>query len=230
MQGDRKMSVDNVPLPGMANDSSAALLTAVVEAVEWKHPTELPTGKRPGQHVIVYPPELDRLQAVLSSERNAWDVAEGQEEACERIVSARDNFEHPPIFFSTDQEELKQYVDPAKIDEWMTTASEIAAGSRRQVPENGPDVMNSESDSDNEQHGDMIMNGYVGISANSNSDPTGSEHHMTTSQAEQPGGTAKESGQRRIGPSAQYGEPEGAIRESTGAGGTKEWAHCEDQK
>jgi hypothetical protein len=37
MQGDRKMSAANVPLPGMANDSSAALLTAVVEAVEWKH-------------------------------------------------------------------------------------------------------------------------------------------------------------------------------------------------
>jgi hypothetical protein len=46
-----------------------------------------------------------------------------------------------------------------KLDEWMTTALQIATGSRRQVPEDGPDVMNSESDSDNEQHGDEIQDG-----------------------------------------------------------------------
>jgi hypothetical protein len=67
----------------------------------------------------------------------------------------------------------------------MTIASQIATGNRRQVPENGPDVMNSESDSDNDQHGDVIMNGYVGISVNANGDATGSEHHMSNSQAEQ---------------------------------------------
>jgi hypothetical protein len=39
-------------------------------------------------------------------------VADGQEEACERIVSARDNFEHPPIFLSTSQEELKHQSAP----------------------------------------------------------------------------------------------------------------------
>jgi hypothetical protein len=162
----------------MENDSSAALLTAVVEAVELRHLIELPDCKRPGQSVIIYPPELDRLQAVLSSERCAGDMADGQEEAFERIVLARESFEHPPIFFSTDQEELKHHVDPSKIDEWMRTASQGATGNRRQVPENGPDVTNSESDSDNEQHGDVIMNGYVGISMNANVDPTGSEHHL----------------------------------------------------
>jgi hypothetical protein len=194
----------------MANDSSAALLTAVVEAVEWKHPIELPTGKRPGQRVVIYPPEFGGLQAVLSSERSAWDVADGQGEACERIISAKDNLEHPPIFFSTNQEELKHHVDPSKINEWMTTESQIATRNRRQVPENGPNVMNSESDSDNEQHGDVIMNGYQGISVNSNGDPIGSEYHMTTSQADQ---------MRRMagGSSAQVDDRGGSSGAQTGA-------------
>jgi hypothetical protein len=46
MQGDRKMSAVNVPLPNMVN--------------EWKHPAENPVGRRPGQRVVIYPPELDR--------------------------------------------------------------------------------------------------------------------------------------------------------------------------
>jgi hypothetical protein len=149
MQGDRKMSAANVPLPGTVNDSSSALLTTVVEAVEWKHPAESPVGKRPGQRVVIYPPVLDRLQVVLSSDRSQWDVADGQEEACERIVSVRNSFERLPLLFSSDQEELKDYVDPSMVGEWMVTASQIATGGRRQVPEDGPDVMNSESDSDN---------------------------------------------------------------------------------
>jgi hypothetical protein len=111
-------------------------------------------------------------------------VADGQEEACERIVSARDEFEHPPIFCATNQEELKHHVDPSKIDEWMTTASQIAIGSRRRVPENGPDVMNSERDSDNEQHGDEILDGHLGIKTDAHGNPLGKEHHMETSQAE----------------------------------------------
>jgi hypothetical protein len=185
MQGDRKMSAGNVPLLDVANDSSAALLTAVVETVKWKHSVELSESMRPGQRVIIYPPELDRLQVVLSLEKSKWDVAGGQEEACERIVAARDSFEHQTIFFSSDQEDLKHHANPTKDAEWMATASQIATGYRRQVPENGPDVMKSESDSDNAQHGDVIPDGYRGISVNVDGDPIGTEHHMETSQADQ---------------------------------------------
>jgi hypothetical protein len=192
MQGDGKMSGANVPLPGLANDSSAALLTAVVEPVEWKHPAEPPTGKRPGQRVVIYPPELDRLQSVLSTDKSQWDVADGPEEACERIASARDSFEHLPLFFTSDQEELKNQVDPSKIDEWMTTAFQIATGGRKQIPEDGPDVMNSERHSDNEQHGDQLPGAYIGIQTNSNGDPLGSAHHMENSQADELRRQAKE--------------------------------------
>jgi hypothetical protein len=182
MQGDRKMSAANVPLPEMANDSDAALLTAVVEAVEWKHPLEPESGPRPGQRVIVYPTELDQLQAVLSTDRSTWNNSDGQGEACERIVSGMDQFEHPPMFFSSNQEELKQQMNTENIDEWMTTASHIATESRRQVIEDGPDVMNSDNDSDNEQHGDEILDGYIGIKTDAHGNPIGKEHHMETSQ------------------------------------------------
>jgi hypothetical protein len=74
-------------------------------------------------------------------------------------------------------------VNPSKIDEWMSTASQIATGGRRQVPEDGPDVINSESDSDNEQHGDQLTGAYIGISTNSNGDPESNVHHMENSQA-----------------------------------------------
>jgi hypothetical protein len=58
MQSDRMMSEANVPLPGMANSTESALLTAVVEAVEWKHPLELPYIPRSGQwkHPLELPP------------------------------------------------------------------------------------------------------------------------------------------------------------------------------
>jgi hypothetical protein len=110
-------------------------------------------------------------------------VADGQEEACERIVSARDSFEHLPIFFTRDQEELKNQVDPSKIDEWMSTASQIATEGRRQVPEDGPDVINSESDLDNERHGDQLTGAYLGIQTDSHGDPKSNEHKMENSQA-----------------------------------------------
>jgi hypothetical protein len=188
-----------------------------VDGVEWKHPIELPTGKRAGQRVVIYPPELDRLQAVLSSERSALDVAVGQEEACERIVSARDNFDHPPMIFSTNQEELKHHVDPSKIDEWTTTSSQIATGSRRQVPKNGPDVMNSESDSDNEQHGDQLDNAYVDIPTDSNGYPKGSGHKVTNDWADQARRTAKgEAAQDKNGQKGPLGGQQAQAAQKSG--------------
>jgi hypothetical protein len=121
-------------------------------------------------------------------------MANGQEEAYERIVSARDQFKHPPMCFSSGQEELKSQMNTEKLDEWMTTTSQIATGNRRPVPENGPDVMNSESDSDEEQHGDEILDGYKGIKTDAHGNPSGKEHHMETNQEDQMRREAKASG------------------------------------
>jgi hypothetical protein len=89
------------------------------------------------------------------------------------------------VLFSSNQEELKQQMDTGNPDEWMTAAPQIATGSRRQVVENGPDVMNSDNDSDDEQHGDEILDGYLGIKTDAHGNPIGKEHHMETSQADQ---------------------------------------------
>jgi hypothetical protein len=45
--------------------------------------------------------------------------------------------------------------------------------------------MNSESDSDNEQHGDEILNGYIGIKTDEHGNPIGKEHHMENRQADE---------------------------------------------
>jgi hypothetical protein len=58
-------------------------------------------------------------------------------------------------------------------------------GIHRKVPEDGPDVMNSDNDSDNEQHGDEIMDGYIGIKTDAHGNPLSKEHQMETSQADQ---------------------------------------------
>jgi hypothetical protein len=52
------------------------------------------------------------------------------------------------------------------------------------VAEDGPDTFNSESDSDSEQHGDVIMDAYVGIKTDSNGNPVSAEHKISSEQAE----------------------------------------------
>jgi hypothetical protein len=141
MQGDRLISATNVPLEGMTNGSTSAVLTAVVEAVEWRHATEFVSdgSKRPGERVVIYPPELDRLGTVLTSKSTNCDLSEGHKIACERILSASDSFEHPPKFFPSDHKNFEGLADPPKVAEWMNLSSQIATAGRRQVAEDGPD-------------------------------------------------------------------------------------------
>jgi hypothetical protein len=58
MQGDRQMTASNVVLEGMANTREAAILSAAVEAVTWKHCLEPDDGPRKGQRVVIYPKEI----------------------------------------------------------------------------------------------------------------------------------------------------------------------------
>jgi hypothetical protein len=125
MQGDRKMTASNFSLHGMTNNSSSAVLSAVVEAVEWKHAAEIPgeDGKRPGKRVVIHPPELNRLQTVLPTEESQRDVADGQDIACERIAAAKESFEHPPKLFPSDHENFEGYAKPPEVAQWMNMSS-----------------------------------------------------------------------------------------------------------
>jgi hypothetical protein len=60
----------------------------------------------------------------------------------------------------------------------------MATVGRRQVAEYGPDTCNWDSDSDTEQHGDVTLNGYVGIMTDANGNPIGSSHKISNAQAE----------------------------------------------
>jgi hypothetical protein len=186
MQGDRAMSATKIPLDGMANDSTSAVLTAVVKAVEWKHAAQIESdgSGRLGRLVVIYPPELDRLGTVLDSRSTNCDLADGHEIACEWILSASDSFENPPKFFPSDHEDFEGLADPPKVAQWMNLSSQIATAGRRQVAEDGPETCNSDSDSDTEQYGEVILDGYGGVKTDSNGNPISCEHRISNEHAE----------------------------------------------
>jgi hypothetical protein len=58
-RGERNMTATNNIIEGMPNTCEGAILSAAVEAVEWRHPTEPEVeGKRSERGVIIYPSEI----------------------------------------------------------------------------------------------------------------------------------------------------------------------------
>jgi hypothetical protein len=133
----------------MANTKEAAILSAVAEAVAWKNealePEEPP---RKGQRVVIYPKYLIQLDAVLSTGNPNVDPESGHPIAYERILAHAQTFENPPIFIKADAEQITSDPKMAElVPNWMRTAERIATGSRRRVPEDGPDTWNSDDES-----------------------------------------------------------------------------------
>jgi hypothetical protein len=66
----------------------------------------------------------------------------------------------------------------------MHTAGQISIGGRKQVLENGADVCDSESDSENEDHGEVLSGMYTkDIPLNSKGQPIDARHKLSTEQA-----------------------------------------------
>jgi hypothetical protein len=87
------------------------------------------------------------------------------------ISNACSKFEAPPVFYSADSQDFGG-IDPSKVPLWMRTAAQIATGGRRQVLENGADTCNSESDSENEEHGEELKGAYTAdVPLDSNGQP-----------------------------------------------------------
>jgi hypothetical protein len=76
--------------------------------------------------------------------------------------------------------------------------------------------MNSDESSENEDHGDVISNGYVGIKMNSNGDPMGNQHKMAIAQADALKEAAKAMPNRPDG-----GTSEKSTQEECEAGGAR---------
>jgi hypothetical protein len=81
--------------------------------------------------------------------------------AYQRILSACSLYENPPVFFPADSQDFGGLDIADKVQVWMHTASQVSTGGRKQVLESGPDVCNSESDSENEDHGEVLSGMYT---------------------------------------------------------------------
>jgi hypothetical protein len=165
MQSDRHMTAANPVIKGDPRSREAAILSAVYEAVSWRHSIENAIeGPRKGQRVVIYPKEITGLPQVITS-RNIVvdDDTEDHSELYAGILAESDQFENPPVFMREDCDQLISYpVWATKIGEGMITAARVATGSRRPVLEDGPDVMNSDDeDSKKEEHGDKLTGMYA---------------------------------------------------------------------
>jgi hypothetical protein len=104
--------------------------------------------------------------------------------AYQRTCAACASFENLPGFFSSDSQEFEGLNIANKVPEWMHTAKEISIGGRRQVLEDGHDVCDSESDSENEGHGDELTGMYTSeIPVDEKGRPVSSAYKLSTDQA-----------------------------------------------
>jgi hypothetical protein len=176
------MTAANPVIKGDPRSREAAILSAVYEAVSWRHSIENAIeGPRNGQRVVFYPQEITGLSQVLTS-RNVTvdDDLEDNSELYEAILNESDQFECPPLFMREDCDELTSHpVWALKIGQWMITAARVATGSRPRVLEDGPDVMNSDDeDSKKDEHGEELTGMYA------NGCSTLEEARMTEQQAQ----------------------------------------------
>jgi hypothetical protein len=65
----------------------------------------------------------------------------------------------------------------------MNMANEISIGGRRKVLEDGADVCNSESDSENEDHGEVLTGCYLGIPLDDQGNPLSASYKLSEQQA-----------------------------------------------
>jgi hypothetical protein len=184
LQGNRSMTATNVRFEGMSNDATSATLVAVAEAVEWKHALEPEEPKRLGQRVIINPPTLDKLEMVLFSGDFSLDSEESHGIAYQRIMTACASFQNPPRFYSCDSQDFGGLDIADKVPTWMHTAKEISIGGRRQVLEDGNDARDSESDSENEDHGEKLTGMYTPeIQVDEEGRPLNSAYKLSNEQA-----------------------------------------------
>jgi hypothetical protein len=184
LQSDRQMTATNTQFDGMSNDATSVSLAAVAEAVEWAHVLETCLPKRTTQRVVIYPPSLSKLETVLVTDNIGLDMEDGHDIAYQRILTACSKYESPPIFFPANSQDFGGLDIADKVQVWMHTAAHVSTGGRRQVLENGPDVCDSESDSENEDHGEVLSGMYTAnIPLDSKGQPIDARYKLSAEQA-----------------------------------------------
>jgi hypothetical protein len=167
----------------MKNEEKSAALIAVAEALEWKHGFEPVAEKRLSQRIVIYPPFLDKLGEVLGSGDPSCDPETSHAMAYQPIYEAYQSFETPPKLLTSDSPKLATSDFAEKIPLWMTLPHEISIEGRRQVLEDGADVCNSESDSENGDRGNELTGCYVGIPLDDQGNPLSASYKLSEQQA-----------------------------------------------
>jgi hypothetical protein len=133
--------------------------------------------------VVIYQPTLDKLEAVLVSGDCSLDPETSHGIAYQRILSACAEFESLPGFFSSDSQEFGSLDIASKAPQSMHTAKEVSIEGRRQVLEDRDDVCDSESDSENEEHGDELSLVYKNVPLDDKGNPISGTCKPTSEQA-----------------------------------------------
>jgi hypothetical protein len=160
------MSATRSVINGMDSGQESVALTAIVEALKWRQAAEIVSDRdyqRIGKRVIIYPSYLSKFGTVAATGNVGFDLEGGHDIAYQRIVnqcrSLRDDCQPTLIREDADLSEWPGIAE--KVPIWMATARQVAVGGHKKVPENGPDTCNSESDSENEQHVDILKRMYT---------------------------------------------------------------------
>jgi hypothetical protein len=162
IQGDRQMTASTRVFDGMVSSRDSALLSAAAEAVQWRHPLELP-GSRKGQRFIIYPKNLPQLDAFLRSGGDPnVSIEDGHPIALNAILQESQKFDIPPTFLREDSEAAA--TDPriaGRTPTWMALSRQVAVGNRRRVLENGDDKIDSDDQDDPDMKPDELTGMYT---------------------------------------------------------------------
>jgi hypothetical protein len=136
-QEDREMSAVNLVLDGMDTSPESVVLSAIAEAVTWKHAMEMatdPNFRRPAQRIVIYPKTLTKSTEVLRQGDYSPDSEGGHLLAYERIATECSTFANCPIFLAEDSAETGNWpVLMEKVSIWMEQAKQVAAAGCRRV-------------------------------------------------------------------------------------------------
>jgi hypothetical protein len=158
-QGNLQMAATNQVCYEADSSRESVALSAVCDAIAWRHALEINSDLdllRTQQRVIVYPTILKGMMRILESGDCRTDPDGGRESIYPKIAEEFHTYAYPPVLLCEDSPATKEWPGLSEhVAEWMKVAELIAVGSFRQVKEDGRDVMSSESDSENSDHGEQ---------------------------------------------------------------------------
>jgi hypothetical protein len=145
----------------MPNTRESAILSAAVEAIEWKNPMETVSddGKRRAARIVIYPADMPQIEEAINEfSQNPYEREDGSHIAFSKIIEKCAEYEVPQRILREDSSDLQSDAALASVaPTWLNMASQASVGGRGLVLEDGPDVMNSsDEDSSQEEHGEVL--------------------------------------------------------------------------